>query len=59
MKMVGNSCKTSSKRICIDMQNHMDPWSLPKSHAWNFSGLESLPSCCAHKFLFVSELVCV
>ena len=25
MRMVGNSCKTSSKRICIDMQNHMDP----------------------------------
>ena len=28
MKMVSDSCKTSSKRICIDMQNHMDPQSL-------------------------------
>ena len=24
MKMVGNSCKTSSKRIHINVQNHLD-----------------------------------
>ena len=28
MKMVSDSYKTSSKRIYIDMQNHMDPRSL-------------------------------
>ena len=85
MKMVGNSCKTSSKRIHINVQNHLDLWSLVftsflqllqfffkvlfvfksccallslnSCYAWSFFGLESLSTCCAHKYPFVSKLL--
>ena len=85
MKMVGDSYKTSSKRICIGVQNHLDLWflvftsflqflqiffkvlfvfkscwallSLNFFCVWNFFGLESLPTCCVHKYSFVSKLV--
>ena len=85
MKMVGDSCKTSSKRIHIDVQSHLDLWSLlftsflqflqfffkvlfafksccallslNSCHAWSFFSLESLSTCCVHKYPFVSKLV--
>ena len=51
MRMVGNSCKTSSKRICIDMQNHLDPWSLVFTTFLQlqifFKVLFVFKSCCA------------
>ena len=85
MKMVGNSCKTSSKRICIGVQNHLDLWflvftsflqflqifikvlfvfksccallSLNSCYAWSFFSLESLSTCCVHKYPFALKLL--
>ena len=70
MKMVGDSCKTSSMRKCIGMQNHLDPWSLVFTSFLLFQiffkvififkscwALLSLNSCCVHKYSFVSKLV--
>ena len=52
MKMVGNSCKTSSKRICIDKQSYLDLWSLALTSFLQFlqiffKVLFVFKSCCA------------
>jgi len=85
MKMVGDPCKTSSKRIHIGVQSHLDIQSLVfisflqflqiffkvlfvfKSCSALLSlnscciqsifGLESLPTCCVHKYSLVSKFV--
>jgi len=52
MKMVGDSCKTSSKRIHIGVQSHLDIWSLVFTSFLqflqiSFKVLSVFKSCCA------------
>ena len=85
MKMLSDSWKTSSKKINIGVQSHIDLWSLVFTSFLQFLqiffkvlfvfksccallslnsccienifGLESLPTCCVHKYSLVSKLV--